>query len=1657
MPSEIIVVFAGEARQECVRALTNAVGGSTEGSEVVLKDSSGASSPLSCKFTELNRSAIDDFDSSDEDLLRSASCVVLTFNSANALSFDEVTGALLTKCRAKTRHGCVYMIIACFDGITRAVSAAEAEAFASSSGLFFLEIGTKSGSNCELALTVLRIRLAASVRYFSTIAAVSATLPPASEAQSPPSAFFLSSPPRLPGTSHFVDSSVLSTPLPSLSSLISSSRGISSIANENKRAREQLSPNLSQQVTELNDLFSLIGNGAPNVNTNNTVQQQRPHQQYYENAKRDGAMSADELSVNTMQSYANNGTYSSTRLSNLSAPSSNVINPNSTTSSSGSGTSLRREKPHHSSALTESSATGLNNQTNGPVLVPPALSSSLITNTNDRSYSSVTQSSSQTRNLVNAPYQSQTQKPQPSMFSSKAQTQMPFPQSSDNRTTSASEYRTASVSAPALSSSFAQHPFPSLPSSFPTPSAPQSALLSTSGVNPFPLSHHLLPSGGAFPFPLPPLPANFQEQFASIMATHFQSLASASASVPPALPFPFPPLAAFGGSLPSFNPSTQGNSGAAALANLQHQFQNLQIQSAGLQSTSGNVRPKDVPREMSTSTISQDNSVARKNDNAPTAMLDFSSSAEDGEKENQSSASSSINTAPESRKGWRDVARAVAAIGTIGSIKKSISNRRSDSSSAADVTGSIYSGEPFGTPASTLKVEKKDAAVSTSPSVIFPNYFSEPPVNRMSDVSIADADFDEPPALTNDAKKPIDETPIMQITRPVANVQPPVASEEKQIELVEKESQSQPEVKDVASMVQQQPELQIPQTVTAQPPQNVTLSVSSPKPSRKPFVDSLLPMHLTSLSNSSVSIVVSNPTSLASVLSSSDASNLVSSPSGVISAVAQAASVRIALNVKVLLHQRCIGTISVRRGDSASFLAQRFATERGMDEDCMNALSETLSRAFQAIYDSNSFTAINATKDDDFLSTSMNSGKSLYTSNAGSFLNASGASSLLSGRGRALLDEACSPQPQSRSILRQYEEEDGNWEGDRQEEDRIISKFRVEVHPNEPPHTFVFRANDDLNRSVDVFAHETGMDDAAKEALFEKVREISMQESGNGPPVVAQSTRITIGKAGSSSMPLVQVSKRTATRIITAASAANMNSKSVSKGMSRITSDKNRATGHTAASRARNVDSSAQKGGSSSDARDKSLPYSSTPSHQKQEQIMNSARVQSQVKSIPRSVAVALIKRGRDQQAATATAAATMTTMAENNQSRRSLSQSRSDTIMHVPPPKHSAPSSSLAPSSNQTFVDLDAFSPQKSSSNVWSTVLNDSVVNHAPPSVSNASREPVAMQERARIVVRSVIAGEEGVENSSRMLTPKSPGQLDSLDSPESLRSRKSLSPLRRQTSSSGFQSKNGENATNSKQVEVVVKEGKSAKSLPQSPLAALLSVEDDEDEDGNDHGNLTDAQKKLLQATLTGAKPVSTPLVAMASSTTARPRLDIGSANKTPQTSIMTNEDLQLKLGFQLPPPPPPPPPPSTKKMQSAPSSVVSDATETKSESNIKTEIAKKVAPLVPIGANQGKAATSRDRDQEGKGSSEATSFEVTGYNGTKIGAPFFNLDVALPGGKKGRILVCKGALPERMAAEFVAVHGLSESVLPKLLGLITSSIAAQEVKEKEKAKKQ
>jgi hypothetical protein len=758
-PSEtdLIVVFVGESSKECTRALKVAVGKnekittsvketstttSFDDDTIDLIDPSNPSSILSCQFVELNKSSVDEFDMEDEDLLKSASCVVLTFNSSNATSFDQVTNTVLSKCKAKTRHGCVYMIIACFDGITRAVSITEAESFASSSGLFFLEIGIKSGSNCSLALTVLRIRLAASVRYFSTIAAVSAALPPISEATSPPSAFFLSSPPRIPGTALLDSGSIPSTPLPALSSLLSSSRTSSTAAaNESKRAREQLSPNLSQQVTELNDLFSLIGSGAPNVLSQQQQQQQQQQQHHhlqqnrpqiqssYADTKRDVAMSADELSVNPTfsQSFINSARSSNsntnlTRHAN-SVPTTSYLNQNQS-NSFGSTTSLRRDKPHHSTTVTVPT----NNNLVETALVPPSLSSSGVGNVER-----ITQSSHMKGTYANT---TQPQKPhQSSLFtSSKNQSQ-----TTTTTTTSNLNVDSRSMLAPFT---FPQHSFPNLPSSFPNPPSAGSTNMSNPSLAAFP---HPIQTG-VLPFPLPPLPANFQEQFASIMATHFQSLASASTStsIPlsaPLFPFPFPPPPAFGSAVMS-SFSNQEN-GTDALSNLQRQFQQLQSQSALIQPALS-----QIPTNISTSSFITSQKVldSEKRDKTA-ATLDFSSAAaaattttDENERKNQPTATRIITSSvPEMSQGWRNVARAVAAIGTIGSIKKSVANRL-EASAAVDTTGNIYSGEPFGTPASISRVEKKDVAVSTSPSVIYPHYFSEPIVQKLSDISIAEID-----------------------------------------------------------------------------------------------------------------------------------------------------------------------------------------------------------------------------------------------------------------------------------------------------------------------------------------------------------------------------------------------------------------------------------------------------------------------------------------------------------------------------------------------------------------------------------------------------------------------------------------------------------------------------------------------------------------------------------------------------------------------------------------------------------------------------------------------------------------------------------------------------------------------------------------------------
>jgi hypothetical protein len=280
-------------------------------------------------------------------------------------------------------------------------------------------------------------------------------------------------------------------------------------------------------------------------------------------------------------------------------------------------------------------------------------------------------------------------------------------------------------------------------------------------------------------------------------------------------------------------------------------------------------------------------------------------------------------------------------------------------------------------------------------------------------------------------------------------------------------------------------------------------------------------------------------------------------------------------------------------------------------------------------------------------------------------------------------------------------------------------------------------------------------------------------------------------------------------------------------------------------------------------------------------------------------------------------------------------------------------------------------------------------------------------------------------------------------------------LSPLlSRQDSNTGFQSGSDDTASQNLR-RVAFMDGNTSTAIPTTassssssnsikcPLAATLSVEDDDDEDVNDdHNALTEAQKILLQATLTGAKLSSL-------TTTARPVLDMGSANKTPQTSVMTNEDLQSKLGFQLPPPPPPP---SSKKILVTPKSV-NDVTISVQKTEKGVELKNTTSPQSATSDPDHKATLNRttQSSQSGKVGGSADIFEVTGYNGVRVGPAFFNLDVALPSGKKGRILVCKGALPERMAAEFIAVYGLPETVLPKLLGLINTSITAQEGKER------
>jgi hypothetical protein len=57
-----------------------------------------------------------------------------------------------------------------------------------------------------------------------------------------------------------------------------------------------------------------------------------------------------------------------------------------------------------------------------------------------------------------------------------------------------------------------------------------------------------------------------------------------------------------------------------------------------------------------------------------------------------------------------------------------------------------------------------------------------------------------------------------------------------------------------------------------------------------------------------------------------------------------------------------------------------------------------------------------------------------------------------------------------------------------------------------------------------------------------------------------------------------------------------------------------------------------------------------------------------------------------------------------------------------------------------------------------------------------------------------------------------------------------------------------------------------------------------------------------------------------------------------------------------------------------------------------------------------------------------------------------PLFNLDLDVGGGVKKRIVVLEGSDPAALAAAFVTANGLPPSVVPRLVGIIESSIAAR-----------
>jgi hypothetical protein len=149
---------------------------------LLLVDPSRLARPVRVRFVEPNA---DDAASAD-DALRTAAAVVLAYDVGSAASFGAAGGALLERARRLAPGGCLFLLIGCrSDVAARAVPVSGAEALARREQLFFLETSAREGTNVELALTILRIRLGAAQAQAQRAGAASTVRTPLRAAPAP--------------------------------------------------------------------------------------------------------------------------------------------------------------------------------------------------------------------------------------------------------------------------------------------------------------------------------------------------------------------------------------------------------------------------------------------------------------------------------------------------------------------------------------------------------------------------------------------------------------------------------------------------------------------------------------------------------------------------------------------------------------------------------------------------------------------------------------------------------------------------------------------------------------------------------------------------------------------------------------------------------------------------------------------------------------------------------------------------------------------------------------------------------------------------------------------------------------------------------------------------------------------------------------------------------------------------------------------------------------------------------------------------------------------------------------------------------------------------------------------------------------------------------